>query len=85
MAGYGGNSGVPNGGSESGLGRTSKRLRKLGFTETKAHASAWNGRGPWWNAGASHLNAAFGAGYYQQLGLVSLLTEVQWFSMKASL
>jgi RNA-directed DNA polymerase len=62
-----------------------QRLRKLGLTETKAHASAWNGRGPWWNAGASHMNAAFPAGYFQRLGLISLLAEVQWFSMKASL
>jgi RNA-directed DNA polymerase len=62
-----------------------QRLRKLGFTETKAHASAWNGRGPWWNAGASHMNAAFPIGYYERLGLISLLAEVEWFSIKASL
>jgi RNA-directed DNA polymerase len=62
-----------------------QRLRKLGFTEERARLSAWNGRGPWWNAGASHMNAAFPAGYYQQLGLISLLTEVQRFSKPACL
>jgi RNA-directed DNA polymerase len=61
-----------------------QRLRKLGFTENQARASAWNGRGPWWNAGASHMNAAFPAGHYQRLGLLSLLSEIQWFSIKAS-
>jgi RNA-directed DNA polymerase len=56
-----------------------QRLRKLGLTDGRARESAWNGRGPWWNSGASHLNAAFPAGYYQRLGLISLLTEVQRF------
>ena len=60
-----------------------QRLRKLGFTAERARLSAWNGRGPWWNAGASHMNAAFPAGYYQRLGLISLLTEVQRFSKPA--
>ena len=56
-----------------------QRLRKLGLTDGRARESAWNGRGPWWNSGASHLNVAFPAGYYQRLGLISLLTEVQRF------
>jgi len=53
--------------------------RKPGLADGRARESAWNGRGPWWNSWASHLNAAFPAGYYQRLGLVSLLTQVQWF------
>ena len=60
-----------------------QRLQKLGLAEVRARESAWNGRGPWWNSGASHLNAAFPAGYYQRLGLVSLLAEVQWFRKPA--
>ena len=56
-----------------------RRLQKLGLAEARARESAWNGRGPWWNSGASHLNAALPAGYYQRLGLISLLREVQRF------
>jgi group II intron reverse transcriptase/maturase len=48
-------------------------LRKRGLGETRASASAYNGRGPWWNAGASHMNAAFPKTYFDRLGLVSLL------------
>ncbi|TLZ34618.1 MAG: maturase, partial [Gammaproteobacteria bacterium] len=33
--------------------------------------------GPWWNAGASHLNHALPAAYFTRLGLVSLLREQQ--------
>ena len=50
-----------------------QRMRKRGLTETQAHASAWNGRGPWGNAGAAHMNAAVPAGYYQRLGWISRL------------
>ena len=56
-----------------------RRLQKLGLAEARARESAWNGRGPWWNSGASHLNAALPAGFYQRLGLISLLTEVRRF------
>ena len=30
-------------------------------------------RGPWWNAGASHMNQALPAKYFTSKGLVSLL------------
>ena len=36
-----------------------KNLMKRGLGEEQAWKSATNGRGPWWNAGASHLNKAF--------------------------
>ena len=49
-----------------------RRLRQLGFAEAKARLSAFNGRGPWWNAGAAHMNAAFPASSFAQMGLVSL-------------
>jgi RNA-directed DNA polymerase len=62
-----------------------QRLLRLGFTPEKARVCAWNGRGPWWNAGSSHMNAALPAAYFRRLGLVSLLQEVQWFSTIASL
>jgi RNA-directed DNA polymerase len=53
------------------------RLRSLGLDAERAWRSAWNGRGPWWNAGASHLNQALPAAYFTRLGLVSLLREQQ--------
>lgn len=59
-------------------GRT--RVRKLlarGLTADRARLSAYNGRGPWWNAGASHMNLAFPAAYFTRLGLVPLLATQQ--------
>jgi RNA-directed DNA polymerase len=35
-----------------------KELRRRGMDAVRAAASACNGHGPWWNAGASHLNEA---------------------------
>jgi RNA-directed DNA polymerase len=58
--------------------RTRQRtLRALGLDAERAWHSAMNGRGPWWNAGASHLNQALPADYFTRLGLLSLLREQQ--------
>jgi RNA-directed DNA polymerase len=60
--------------------RPSTRERKLcalGLDAERAWRSAVNGRGPWWNAGASHLNQALPAAYFARLGLISLLREQQ--------
>ncbi len=58
-------------------GRTRrKRLIALGLAGNVARASAFNGRGPWWNAGASHLNAALPTAYFRKLGLLLLGEEV---------
>ena len=60
--------------------RSHARARKLmqrGLTEERAWRSATNGRGPWWNAGASHMHAAFPKSWFDHLGLVSLLDTVQ--------
>ena len=54
-----------------------QNLRKRGLAEERAVASAFNGRGPWWNAGASHMNEAYPKRYFDQIGLVSLLNEVR--------
>jgi RNA-directed DNA polymerase len=51
------------------------RLMQRGLTEDRARASASNGRGPWWNAGASHMNDAFRAAFFASLGLPSLLMQ----------
>jgi RNA-directed DNA polymerase len=50
-------------------------LRRRGLSEPQAWKSATNGRGPWWNAGASHMNAAFPKSYFDRLGLLSLLDQ----------
>jgi RNA-directed DNA polymerase len=57
-----------------------RKLTALGLDRARARESAFNGRGPWWNAGASHLNAALPTAYFRKLGLVLLLEEVQWFT-----
>lgn len=58
-------------------GRTRrKRLIALGLDGNVARASAFNGRGPWWNAGAPHLNAALPAACFRRLGLLLLNEEV---------
>ena len=51
------------------------RLRRHGANRERAARAAWNGRGPWWNAGASHMNLVVPNGLMRQLGLISLLDE----------
>jgi len=53
-----------------------RKLMKRGLAEPRAWQSATNGRGPWWNAGASHMHAAFKKSYFDKLGLVSLLDMI---------
>jgi RNA-directed DNA polymerase len=54
-----------------------RNLMQRGLTEERAWCSACNQRGPWWNAGASHMHAAFPKSRFDHLGLVSLLDTVQ--------
>jgi RNA-directed DNA polymerase len=54
-----------------------RNLMRLGLEEARAWRSATNGRGPWWNAGASHMNQALPKKYFDALGLVSLLDRPQ--------
>jgi RNA-directed DNA polymerase len=54
-----------------------RNLMQRGLTEERAWRSACNQRGPWWNAGASHMHAAFPKSWFDHLGLVSLLDTVQ--------
>lgn len=54
-----------------------KNLMKRGLEESRAWQSATNGHGPWWNAGASHMNQGFPKRYFDKLGLVSLLDQFQ--------
>jgi len=53
-----------------------KNLMKRGLDEERAWRSATNGRGPWWNAGASHMNQAFPKRCFDNSGLVSLLDQL---------
>ena len=52
-----------------------RRLIPRGLAKQRAVKSATNGRGSWWNAGASHMNEAFFRRYFDHLGLVSLLNH----------
>ncbi len=52
-----------------------KKLRKQGLDCDRAKRSAYNGFGPWWNAGASHMNQAVPTSTFNQKGLVSLLHQ----------
>lgn len=51
------------------------RLIERGLPTERAWRSAGNGRGSWWNSGASHMNEAFPKSYFEHLGLVSLLYQ----------
>jgi len=57
-----------------------RKLIALGLDRVRARESAFNGRGPWWSAGASHMNAALPTAYFRRMGLISLLDEVRWFT-----
>ena len=52
-----------------------KELRRRGLAPQRAAYSAMNGHGPWWNAGASHMNEVVPAAALSQQGLVSLVHE----------
>ena len=52
-----------------------RKLMRLGLSEVRAWTSATNGRGPWWNSGASHLNQALPKKFFDRLGLVSLMVH----------
>jgi len=54
-----------------------KAMIRRGLSHEQAWTSATNGRGPWWNAGASHMNRAVPTRYLSQLGLVSLIQKRQ--------
>jgi len=53
-----------------------KRLMAAGLSEEQAVMSAFNRRGPWWNSGAPHMNAALSKKFFDKIGLVSMLDEL---------
>jgi RNA-directed DNA polymerase len=58
-----------------------KYLLQRGLAKAQALKSAMNGRGPWWNAGAAHMNAAFPKSYFDRCGLLSLLEHRRRFQL----
>jgi RNA-directed DNA polymerase len=50
-----------------------RMLVRQGLTRQESRQTAFNGRGPWWNAGASTMNLAFPKSYFDARGLVSLV------------
>ncbi|MGM0982155.1 MAG: group II intron reverse transcriptase/maturase [Pseudomonadota bacterium] len=57
-----------------------RKLQALGLEDQRAWKSAGNGRGPWWNAGASHMNQALPRKWFDGLGLISVLETVRWLT-----
>ena len=54
-------------------------LMKLGLSEERSARSAFNKRGAWFNAGASHMNRALPKRYFDQFGLICMLQKLQRF------
>ena len=52
-----------------------QKLQKLGLERSRAKMAAYNSFGPWWNAGASHMNQAIPIKTFDQMGLMSLLEQ----------
>ena len=57
-----------------------RNLMRLGIGEARAWPSAFNGRGPWWNSGASHMNQALPKKLWDGLGLLSILDTINRLS-----
>jgi len=57
-----------------------RNLMRLGLDEARAWKSAVNGRGPWWNSGAPHMNQALPKKLWDRLGLVSILDTINRLS-----
>jgi RNA-directed DNA polymerase len=57
-----------------------RNLMRLGLDEARAWKSAFNGRGPWWNSGAPHMNQALPKKLWDRLGLVSILDTINRLS-----
>jgi len=62
-----------------------RKLMKLGLDEVTASKNAYNGRGAWWNSGASHMNRALRKKYFDGLGLVNLQSEIRYLERTLSL
>jgi RNA-directed DNA polymerase len=52
-----------------------KKLKTLGLDSDRARQSAYNRRGPWWNAGAGHMHQVYPTAVFSHLGLMSFQQE----------
>ena len=52
-----------------------KKLMARGVDAPRAWRSAYTGRGPWWNAGASHMHEAYRTAFFDSLGLASFMAQ----------
>jgi len=57
-----------------------QNLKRIGLSHESAWQSSTNGRGPWWNGGSSHMNAAYPKSWFDRMKLVSLLAAQRRFS-----
>ena len=57
-----------------------RNLIRLGLGAERACKSTSNGRGPWWNSGAPHMNQALPKKLWDRLGLVSILDTINRLS-----
>ena len=53
-----------------------RKLRSAGLAEDRSKVSSCNGRGPWWNSGAAHMNVALKKCYFDSLGLICMLDKL---------
>ena len=56
-----------------------RNLMRLGLDRDRAWQSTGNGRGPWWNAGSSHMHAALPKAHFDKLGLFSLVVQMRLY------
>ena len=64
-------------------GARARMLMKQGLPGERAWRSATNGRGAWWNAGASHMSVAFPKSFFDRMGLVSLVDTHRRFQRRS--
>jgi group II intron reverse transcriptase/maturase len=58
------------------------KLMQRGLAPDRAWLSALNGRGPWWNAGARHMNQAVPTSFLRSLGLTPFIDH--WHRLQRS-
>jgi RNA-directed DNA polymerase len=54
-----------------------KKLVQLGLRPERARKSSFNGRGPWFNSGASHMNAALPRKVFTKMNLLSVYDQLE--------
>lgn len=54
-----------------------KKLVQLGLRPERARKSSFNGRGPWFNSGASHMNAALPRKAFTKMKLLSVYDQLE--------